>query len=323
MEIHSYNAELAHANIMFKRLFNNIILERFAGSEKIKIPVNCMLGQRSRILKNLQNPEKMGTIKLPLIIVNRTGYTRNAERLNNLHNEVKYELNGQKRPVNLLSPIPIDISYDVSITSKFPSDIDKIASNFMVFFNSDVYVSCVHPKFEGLKLYNQVVMQDSITEEHPDELEGTADDYITSTFQFIFKTYLFGGDQKSVIYRPIEYTLSTTTVLSSVLDTNTVFRQDLPSWLDIHTENPLSILLEKTISVEVSSMISSYTSADLSSGPIYNGFTPLIKTVNMGFYPVPYAEDYDAYMSKVDGYVDQDPYVDRLSWTIGDDDRGN
>jgi hypothetical protein len=38
-------------------------------------------------------------------------------------------------------------------------------------------------------------MSDSITEEHPDELDGSADDFITATFQFTFKTYLFGGNQ--------------------------------------------------------------------------------------------------------------------------------
>lgn len=315
MEIHSYNAELAHANIMFKRLFNNIILERIVGNEHKKINVNCVFGQRSRILKNLQNPEKMGNIKLPIIVINRTGYTRNPERINNLHNEVKYEVSSSDRRVDLLTPIPIDVSYDVSITSKLPSDIDKIASNFMVFFNSDVYVSCIHPKYEGLKLYNQVVMQDQITEEHLDELESTADDFTTSTFQFIFKTYLFGGDQKSVINKQIKYELSTYIEYKNFVDTNIVNRSELSNWLEVHKENPLSILTEELRPVQISSIISSYISTDLSS-PVYDGFTPIIKTINMGFYVVPYSEDYKKYMSDVDLYQDQDPYVDRLSWTI-------
>ena len=86
------------------------------------------------------------------------------------------------RKYDLLTPVPIDVSYDVSIIAKYPSDIDKIASNFMVFFNNDVYVSCEHPKYEGIMLNNQVVMQDSVTEDHPDELDGAVDDLITATF---------------------------------------------------------------------------------------------------------------------------------------------
>ena len=81
-----------------------------------------------------------------------------------------------------MTPVPVDISYDVTIMAKYPSDIDKIASNFMVFFNSDIYVSCEHPKYEGVKLNNQVIMSDSVSEEHPDELDSGTDDLITSTF---------------------------------------------------------------------------------------------------------------------------------------------
>lgn len=36
-------------------------------------------------------------------------------------------------------------------------------------------------------------MSDSVSEEHPDELDASVDDLITTTFQFTFKTYLFGG----------------------------------------------------------------------------------------------------------------------------------
>lgn len=53
-----------------------------------------------------------------------------------------------------MTPVPVDISYDVTIMAKYPSDIDKIASNFMVFFNSDLYVSCEHPKYKGIKMNN-------------------------------------------------------------------------------------------------------------------------------------------------------------------------
>lgn len=81
----------------------------------------------------------------------------------------------------------------MSIVAKYPADIDKIASNFMVFFNSNIYCSQAHPKFSDIKLNNQVIMSDSVSEDHSDELDGTRDDLVVSTFTFTFKTYLFGG----------------------------------------------------------------------------------------------------------------------------------
>lgn len=67
----------------------------------------------------------------------------------------------------------------------------------MVFFNPDVYVTCEHPKYQGVKLNSQVVMSDSVAEEHPDEIDPSADDVVTATFQFTFKTWLFAGNKQA------------------------------------------------------------------------------------------------------------------------------
>ncbi len=72
--------------------------------------------------------------------------------------------------------MPVDISYDVMIVSKFPGDIDKILSNFICFFNNDLFVSSIHPKYDGLVLNNQVIMEDTISEELPEELMPEQDD---------------------------------------------------------------------------------------------------------------------------------------------------
>lgn len=62
----------------------------------------------------------MAEFKLPMIAINRTGITRNPERLNNLHNEVKYQETSTRRNYNLYTPVPIDINYDVIVLSKNP-----------------------------------------------------------------------------------------------------------------------------------------------------------------------------------------------------------
>ena len=125
MEFRSYNAELALANMMFKNIFSNITINKVdAAGKTTPVVVNCQLAQRSRIYKSWQNAERRSKIKLPMIAISRTGYSRNPQRLNNLHNEVKHELSSKNRIYELLAPIPIDISYDVSVMSKNVSDID-------------------------------------------------------------------------------------------------------------------------------------------------------------------------------------------------------
>lgn len=58
MEFISYNAELGCANILFQRFFNDIKIERTDNKgKKSLLSVPCMFGQRSRILKTMENPD--------------------------------------------------------------------------------------------------------------------------------------------------------------------------------------------------------------------------------------------------------------------------
>ena len=248
-------------------------------------------------------------MKLPMIVVNRTGYTRNGERLNNMHNEIKLEMTSAHRKYDLMTPVPIDINYDVSIMSKYPSDIDQIASNFMVFFNPDIYVTCQHPKYEGIRLNNQVIMSDSITEEHPDELDSAADDFITTTFQFTFKTYLFAG--KTQAKKMPQYVLSTYTqkVLSNCI-------YELTDEDKTHISDFIDQKLSTTIQQEVEAELSTYIENPNISDDIYDDFIPTIKNIDFGFYAVPQLCDYVPYMEEIDSRPETWPYVDKIKWTV-------
>ena len=292
MEFQSWNQELAIANLLFRRLFSNIRIGRTdAKGVETQLQVPCVLGQRSRILKNLENPEKRGNIKLPMIAINRTGYSRNGDRLNNLHNEVKYEISSSDRRYQLMTPVPVDISYDVTIMAKYPSDIDKIASNFMVFFNSDLYVSCEHPKYKGIKMNNQVIMSDSVSEEHPDEFDGTQDDITTATFQFTFKTFLFGGTKQAKLVP--QKILSSYT--SSFISTDIVELKpdEIDQFQKDHPDQCVSAILTTWVTADVTSYVDN---PDISA---YDDI-PIINKIDFGFYVVPQKHDIRAYIQSVD-----------------------
>lgn len=195
MEVRSYNHELEIANILFTKLFRNIKIERKTGNQIKQIPVKCMIGNRSRIFKNIENPDRMATYTFPLIVVTRTGIQIEPERVANLHNEIKLQMHKSQIDYNLLTPNPVSISYDVTIISKDQGMNDLILSNFIPFFNKDLFVSSIHPKFTNLKYNSQVIMEPSITEEHPEELDATQDDFVINSCSFTLKTFLFGGTE--------------------------------------------------------------------------------------------------------------------------------
>jgi len=188
--------------------------------------------------------------------------------------------------------VPVDISFDVIVMAKYQADIDKIASNFMVFFNSNIFVSQMHPKFEGVKLHNEIIMSDSVSEDHPDELDGTQDDIVTSTFTFTFKTYLFGGT-KQAKKRPNQEISSviSTFVSSYVYEFST--DDEVRQYLSSVPHNRLSTLMTKEVTEPVTVLVD--TSADT-----YDDGIPVIRNIDVGFYAVPKKEDIESYMISVD-----------------------
>ena len=294
MEFVSWNNELGIAQLLFQRVFNNIKIERTDAkgvSSWLKIP--CIFGQRSRILKGMENPERKAMYKLPLIVINRTGFSRQGDRLNSLHNEVKYQITSKNRNYQLLTPVPVDISYDVSIIAKYQADIDKIASNFMVFFNSNIFVSQEHPKYKGIKLNNEIIMSDGVSEDHPDEFDGSQDDIVTATFNFTFKTYLFGGTTQAQRH----YKTDISTVISTFISSYVYEFQDDDEVERFISSDPHA-KLSTTLTAEVTEPITSVISTEISDG--YDDGIPTIKKLDFGFYAVPRKEDIEQYIMSVD-----------------------
>ena len=250
-----------------------------------------------------------------MIAINRTGYSRNGDRLNNLHNEVKYEISSSDRRYQLLTPVPVDITYDVSIIAKYPADIDKIASNFMVFFNSDIYVSSQHPKFEGVKMNNQVIMSDSISEEHPDEFDGSQDDITTATFNFTFKTFLFGGTrQAKLVPQKILSSCTSSFISSEIIE---IQPNEIDQFQKDHPNQAVSAVLTTWVTADVSTYVDNpNTSAD-----VYDDI-PIVNKIDFGFYVVPQKHDIQEYIQSVDNgcfgphdhesicsYISSDAYI--------------
>ena len=256
MEVRSGNQELAYANILFSRLFRNIVIERQINGEKREVQVNCVIGNRSRVFKDLENPDKAATYQLPLIVVTRTGYQINSSRLANLHNEVLHAPTTSSRLYDIMTPVPVDVSYTVTVISKYPGDNDLVCSNFIPFFNSDLFVTTTHPKFTDVKVDCQIVMGTNISEQLPEELASNQDNFTTTTFNFTFKTWLYAGMNRV----PVTETY-----------TKYVTSTEVSTWIDDDGR-------------EQSALVSTVISTD------YSGFVPVIKKIWLEMHAVPYLD---------------------------------
>ncbi len=321
MEFRSYNRELAYANMLFKRPFSNIAIERDGKLIKFK----CLFGNRSRIFKNMENPQKKAMYSLPMVIIQRTGITKNDERLANVWNEVKYATSSKRLNYDLFTPIPIDISYEVSFVSKYPGDIDMAISNFIPFFNKDLYFSSKHPKFDDISFQNQVIMENTITEEHPDELDPTADDIVVSTCSFTYKTFIFCGNNKpKTVIVPVVSTYISSDHYEGLSDILSSWDLDEFSSVSsiLNPNKKISAYYQTMVTTDIDVPVSVVTSVEQE---IHDGLIPEILCVNLGFYAVPTLSDHVTYMNYVDslsahGYDDR-PFADRLIISLDENEK--
>jgi hypothetical protein len=145
-----------------------------------------------------------------------------------------------------------------------------------------VFVRCKHPKFSELFLKSQVIMDDTISEDHPDTFDETEDDVTSVTCSFLYKTWIFCGN-------------------------------DVVSSEDNYVKHTISCGLScdgRDHYVEISNVIETE----------YNGFIPAIRQINFGVYPIPVLSEHIKHMKWVDKLSaegqDERPFVDRLKWKI-------
>lgn len=317
MQIISYNRELAISSVLFAKLFRNISINRQLPDNTIEAcKIACVMGSRSRILKAFENGQQPAQFTLPMLSITRTGISRDSTRLSNLHNEVTLATHN-KINYDLYTPVPVNIDYKVTLYAKYTADIDMILSNFMIFFNNDIFVSSEHPKYTNLRYSSQVIMHDTITESRNESLAATELDLVSAEISFTFKTYLFGGSRQITAGKH-----SVTMPVTAITEVTVVNPETGEPVIDPATS------AISTITTQITS-----TTTD-----IYDGYIPVISALHIEMHAVPRADpftyatdgsrinyDFIQYFQDVDNAKDPtstsdrkitDPAYDCLEWII-------
>lgn len=249
------------ATAQMKMLFNNIRIRR----DEKDILIKCEFGQKSRILKFLQNPNE-GTYELPIIVINRGDLSIDRTRIANIHSNILKLADLTTNP-DTQPPMNIKIGYDVSIITKYPNDMDMLLSNFIPFFNRDLFVRSPHPKLPGRTLDHQIMWSGEVNTLWPSELQNNVNDFQISNTSFTFFTELFGGFEK--------------------------IKEDKTGEI---------LYIDMTLSPATTNHPEAYSD---------NG-----DNVLAGFFPVPFAETFDAYADKILAMTNPEPDRDDLHKTL-------
>jgi len=190
-----YYFEIQDMLTQFVAAFDNVVISRWNVNRKVedKIDVRYLYSPKQRVLYDIINQAQ--NITLPVVAVTIGGITRDNNRVFNKLDGFYYSSGSNSKSALMRSPVPINITVNMSILTKFQKDMDQILSNFIPYSNPYVVISWQIPDAFGLpnpqEIRTEVLWNDDIKLEYPIDLDGSTKARVTADTSFTIKGWLF------------------------------------------------------------------------------------------------------------------------------------
>ena len=193
--------EIKDVLIQFISAFDDIIISRYNKSrvEDGLVPVRYVYAPKQRVLHDLIN--KARHITLPAVAVNISSISYDKDRVFNkiagsYHPRVDMSAGHEMRTVSdhLPQPLPINIDVDVSVLTKYQTDMDQILSNFIPYNNPYIIISWKVPEEllqQSQEIRSEVLWSGNINVDYPTDINSSDAYRISSNTSFTIKGWLF------------------------------------------------------------------------------------------------------------------------------------
>ena len=198
-----YGFELKDMMRQFITAFNSIVINRYnIGKDVVdQLKVGFYYGPKERAIHDIVN--RAGSLKLPVVAINYSSIARDPERVFNKISGFYYS----KAPTvsagaldsdHLPTPLPVTVGINMSIMTKFQTDMDQIISNFAPYNNPYIVMSWKLPSSQGLassyEIRSEVLWSGDIALNYPIEVSGTQPARVIADTSFTIKGWLFRGN---------------------------------------------------------------------------------------------------------------------------------
>ena len=187
----------------FVAAFNDVTIKRYDNSKNIVgslsgNKVNYVYAPKQRIYNILKTPAP-GGITVPVIAVNITGISRDNNRVFNKNEGFIVTYNPNDNSGNflkkVLQPVPVNININMTILTKYQSDLDQILTNFIPYCDPYIIISWKLPSVantaQPYEIRTEVLWNGNVNVQYPIELNPSQSFRITAETGFTIKGWLF------------------------------------------------------------------------------------------------------------------------------------
>jgi hypothetical protein len=208
----TYNKEIQTLIEQFTSAFNDIVIKRFAKNSNVpqsQFKVNFVYAPKQRVVETLKKPAP-GGLTVPVVAVNIASIQRDQSRVFNKvagFNIDALSITGEDREFvkGIRQPVPINIGVNMTIITKYQTDMDQIISNFVPYCDPYIVISWKMPVAYGkdYEIRSEVLWSGNVNVQYPLELGPNQSFRITADTSFTIKGWLFKSVEYNESYKKI------------------------------------------------------------------------------------------------------------------------
>lgn len=188
MREHPYHFEIKDLIIQLVSALNDCVINRYDEdrSPTQKISVNYVYGPKDGVYFDIIDKQK--NVVLPVVSFSLGGVARAENRVRQKQDRVYTRGKGYKIPV------PVDITVNMDIWTRYQSDMDQILQNFAVYFDPYIILSWQTPPEVGVsgeEIRSKVRWDGNISINYPKERSSTEIIKYMASTSFVIEGYLF------------------------------------------------------------------------------------------------------------------------------------
>lgn len=176
---------------MFASAMDDIVVKRYNKHREPQDSIRCrfVYAPKQRVLADIL--DKAQNLQLPVVALTNGGITRDPNRVFNKI-QGSYMPSSDPTVTNKLNqPVPIDLTINMTILTRFQEDFDQIVTNFVPYFDPYIIISWRTPSMPDYEIRSQVVWSGNIAATYPYDIPASTVARVEGNTSFTFKGWLF------------------------------------------------------------------------------------------------------------------------------------
>jgi hypothetical protein len=203
-----FHFEISDLVVQFLAAFDQVVINRYDVHRQAgqKIQVKYVYAPKQRVLFDLTNPGQ--NLVLPVVAITMGSIQRDSDRVFNkiagFYSPSSLDEKNNTKSVTpyYRTPVPINITMNMSIITRYQTDMEQILSNFVPYNNPYIIVSWKMPEDYNLnftqEIRTEILWGGQININYPTDINGGQKAQITADTSFTIKGWLFPAFENPV-----------------------------------------------------------------------------------------------------------------------------